>query len=698
MSFVGAGLVFLVQPMATRLLLPRFGGSAAVWNTAMVVFQTLLLGGYLFAHAMVRFPPRIRRVVQVVLVGVPLLTLPFVVPLNLTENRPTLSVIVTLTVMVGAPYFALTTMSPTIQRWFGESTHPLAHNPYPLYAAGNAGSILGLLAYPLLFEPLFDLPGQSLVFTVGYVVLFVLLALIAALYFARWGSVSDVSGTVSETSGTRSISTARTVYLAFVPSFMLLGVTRHVSTDVAAFPLLWIVPLVIYLGSFVVSFRGSGRALPPASRLLRLMLIPAVIVASGAASRVLIVAISIPLMVFALAAYVAHRRLYDGRPGVEGLTRFYLLLSVGGLVGGIGGALLAPVIFNSIAEYPIALVLAATLLVQRPVERGRIGRLIGTVVFAGALLLGTLAVTDVNRLLLFGGAGLVAFAFSWRSGVFMAALVILVITVGQPGRGSQLLASERTFYGAYQVQALADTHVLLSGTTIHGAQVWSGDTPEPDAIGYYHAAGPVGHILEGYAARTDSYDAGVIGLGAGALAAYVGPTDTMTFYEIDQAVVDFAQTPELFTYLNASLGDIDVVVGDGRLELKRLDPDHDVLVVDAFSSDSIPIHLLTLEAVEVYLESVKPDGLIVFHISNRHLTLAPVVGRIGSELDLFARVARFQPGPDDTFASPSVWVVMGRSAAAIDVATADAVWTGIETDGPLWTDDYSNVLSVIRWR
>jgi len=304
----------------------------------------------------------------------------------------------------------------------------------------------------------------------------------------------------------------------------------------------------------------------------------------------------------------------------------------------------------------------------------------------------------VSRLLLFGAAGLVAFAWSWRAEIFTAALVLLVITVGQPGRGSQVLASERTFYGAYQVRSLADTHVLLSGTTIHGAQVWSGEGSEPAAIGYYHAAGPIGGILEGYAARTDSYDVGVVGLGAGALAAYVGPSDTMTFYEIDQAVVDFAREPELFTYLSSSPGNIDVVVGDGRLELERLGPDHDVLVIDAFSSDSIPIHLLTLEAVESYLDSVKPEGLVVFHISNRHLTLAPVVGRIGDDLGLAARVARFQPGPDDEFASASIWVVMGQSAEAVDAATSDPMWTGIASDGPLWTDDYSNVLSVIRWR
>ncbi len=697
-SFVSAGLVFLVQPMATRLLLPKFGGSAAVWNTAMVVFQTLLLGGYLFAHAVVRFPTKVRRALHLVLIALPLATLPFAIPEGLADGSPTLSVILTLTVMVGAPYFALTTMSPTIQRWFGETNHPLAHNPYPLYAAGNVGSILGLLAYPFVLEPLFDLRQQAVAFAIGYGVLAVLVGMIVGWFFAGGAQTVGTMDATTGTDATASISTGRTIYLSFVPSFLLLGVTRHVSTDVAAFPLLWIIPLVIYLGSFVLAFRGPGKALPAATRTLRLVLIPAIIVASGAASRVLVVAVSIPLVAFALAAYVGHRRLYDGRPGVDQLTRFYLLLSVGGLLGGIGGALVAPVVFKSVFEYPIGLVLAATLLSQPVVSRQQITKLLAVVLFGSALALGMVAGTDVSRLLLFGVAGIVAFAWSWRAWVFTAAFAVLAIVVAQPAAGSKILAAERTFYGTYQVRELSDVHVLLSGTTVHGAQVWSADGPGSLAIGYYDPAGPAGQVLAGYADRTDPFDVGVIGLGAGALAAYLGPDDSMTFYEIDQAVVEFAQDPELFAYLSDSQGRVDVVLGDGRLELARLDPDHDVLVVDAFSSDSIPIHLLTLEAVQLYLASIKADGVVMFHISNRHLVLSPVVGRIGQELGLHARVAAFQPGAEDTLASPSIWVVMGTSEKAVEAAASDPMWTSVAVDGPLWTDDYSNVVSVIRWR
>ncbi len=409
-------------------------------------------------------------------------------------------------------------------------------------------------------------------------------------------------------------------------------------------------------------------------------------------------AISIPLVAFALAAYVGHRRLYDGRPGVDQLTRFYLLLSVGGLLGGIGGALVAPVLFKSVFEYPIGLVLAATLLSQPAVSRQQITKLIAIVLFGSALALGMVAGTDVGRLLLFGVAGIVAFAWSWRAWVFTAAFAVLAVIVAQPAAGSKILAAERTFYSTYQVRELSDEHVLLSGTTIHGAQVWSADGPGSLAIGYYDPAGPAGHVLAGYAGRTERFDVGVIGLGAGALAAYLGPDDSMTFYEIDQAVVEFAEDPDLFAYLSDSQGAVDVVVGDGRLELARLNPDHDVLVVDAFSSDSIPIHLLTLEAVQLYLDSVKADGIVMFHISNRHLGLSPVVGRIGQELGLYARVAAFQPGVEDAYASASIWVVMGISEAAVDAATSDPMWTGIAVDGPLWTDDYSKVVSVIRWK
>lgn len=665
----------------------------------MVVFQSLLLGGYLFAHAMVRLAPGMRRLIQLLVVGVPILTLPFSLPGGLTEESPTLAVILTLSVMVGAPYFALTTMSPTIQRWFGETNHPLAHNPYPLYAAGNAGSIIGLLAYPLILEPLFDLRRQAVAFMVGYVVLAVLLGLIVWFYLSRREVRTNIAAVAPSAAEAAPISAGRIIYLSFIPSFLLLGVTRHISTDVAAFPLLWIVPLVMYLGSFVVSFRGDGQALPIAGRALRLVLIPAVIIATGAASRVLAVAITIPMVVFALAAYVAHRQLYDGRPGVDGLTRFYLLLSVGGLLGGIAGALVAPVAFNSILEYPIGLVLAATLLVPQRIAALRLStRLLALVLFVSALGLGALAGTDLSRLLLFGLAGVIAYAWSGRAWVFTAALVLIALIVAQPGAGSKVLAAERTFYGVYQVRELSDVHVLLSGTTIHGAQIWVGDEADPAAIGYYDVAGPVGHVLTHYADRPEPIDVGVVGLGAGALAAYVDEGDSMTFYEIDEAVVAFAKDPKLFTYLSSSGGSIGVVLGDGRIELERIAPKHDVLIIDAFSSDSIPIHLMTLEAVELYLDSVKADGIVVFHISNRHLALEPVVGRIGAELGLERRVAAFQPSAEDTYASPSIWVVMGRSEAAVAAATDHPMWTGMAGDGPLWTDNYSNVVSVIRWK
>ena len=691
-TFVSASLVFLVQPMAARLILPRFGGSAAVWNTALMVFQVLLLAGYTAAHLLTKLPPKWRRVTQLAVVALPVATLPFAVPDNIDLTSPVSAVVFTLAVMVGAPYFALTTMSPTMQRWFGETGHRLSINPYPLYAAGNVGSLLALIAYPLGVEFFFTSRQQTLLFA-GLYVTMVLLAGAAAVLSRR---VPEAKTLEVSQSDAPTLTTSRTLYLAFVPSFMLLGITRHIASDVASLPLLWVIPLVIYLATFIVAFRGKTHV-DAATRALRLLLIPAVMM-SGRTTLALAVTLTIPLLVLLMGAYVAHRRLYDGRPPVAGLTKFYMLLSVGGAAGGVAGALVAPVVFDRVAEYPIALVLAATLVITAPTTRSVIVRIV-TVALIGLVLISAVFIeAEMATLLLVGGAGLIAHAASWRSAVYIWTIAAMAATSFGIAQGDHVLTAQRTFYGTYEVHDRFNAHTIISGSTVHGIQQWEDGASRPAPLVYYSEAGPFGTVLRALGDEKKNLDIGVIGLGAGSLAAYLDTSDRMTFYEIDPLVLEFASNPEFFTFLSDTEGQVETFIGDGRLELESRKPTHDILMVDAFTSDAIPLHLLSVEAMETYLDSVTDDGIVFLHISNRHFDLVPILEQIADHLGLHARLAQYAPDPDDPFGEPTVAMALSASATALESVTTAPYWTDPpDSDAPLWTDDFSNVLSAIDW-
>ncbi len=689
MIFMGAALLFVVQPLSARILLPSFGGSASVWNTALVVFQTLLLAGYGFAHLVQRLPSRSRRFIQFAVIAAPLITL----TTRTVEARggsPVVSVVLSIVVAVGAPYFALATLSPTLQRWFASSSHRLASNPYPLYSASNAGSLLGLLGYPLLIEPQLTVENQRLGFAVLYGLLVVLVGAVALAGLRRQDSSASVPAASNPVLG--GVKRLPIVGLAFVPTFLLLGVTRHLSTDVASFPLLWVVPLSIYLVTFVLGFSGGfDRLSKSAGILLRVLVIPAILM-SGTALTSLWLSVSIPLVLIGATGLVAHRRLYDLRPPVADLTAFYLWVSAGGALGGAAAALAAPLLFDSVMEYPIAVVLAAVLAAGPLRIRSNRWAIAGFIV---ALLAALFVPTERLTLLLAAVAAVVAFVFAGRA-ITYAAAIAAVASAGILAADTTVIIQERTFYGVYRVLDTGTAHELFSGTTSHGAQLLSTDIGTSPTTGYYHTSGPAGSVFRWLGSRDRSYDAGIVGLGAGELAAFGRAGDTITFYEIDQAVVDIASDPTLFTYLQDSPASAEVHVGDGRLLLEDLRPRHDLLVVDAFSSDSIPVHLLTREAFETYKSVIGPQGILLLHISNRYMTLEGVVGAAAAEMGMDARIVYFSPDAVDTTAKPSTWVVMSpRKLPADLLATQD--WRVPVDVGPLWTDDYSNIVGVINW-
>jgi hypothetical protein len=638
-GFLGAALLFTIEPLAAKALLPALGGSPAVWNTAMAFFQAALLGGYLMAHLTgTLLPRRWRKPVQLSLLILPLLTLPFNLP---DRSDPIASPlwweIGALVAMVGAPFFALAVLSPTVQSWFSETEHPRARDPFFLYAASNLGSFLGLLAYPLLIEPNFDLTAQAIGLRWAYV------GLVAVVVIAA--SRSRGHGAVDATRIEGAPISARRrgfwVVAAAVPSLMLLGVSRHIATDVASFPLLWVIPLALYLGTFVVAFSRHSRRLGGLAGLS----FPLLAVAAAAAATGTLVNIwmglGLPLALLVVSGILCHARLYQSRPDAGHLTEFYLWISVGGAIGGLSAAFIAPVVFDWIAEYPIGIIATAALLpgppaaTRRPV---RLGLIVGFLASLAAIFLFPEEVAIAALLL--GLAGVFAYGLFRRS-PWLALPLAVVLAIASLRTDGDLLAQQRTFFGVYRVFATNEgTHLLVSGTTVHGAQDFS-PVPEMTPLAYYREDGPFGQLMTQIGTTTD--EIGVIGLGSGALASYLDASQTVTFYEIDPAVVRLAEDPSLFTFTTDTKGTVVQVIGDGRLTLAQPHEPFGLFIVDAFSSDAIPTHLLTLEALTSYFDAITPHGVVAFHISNRHLDLEPVIGRLAAELSLTARVTHSQP-------------------------------------------------------
>ncbi|MEM7286237.1 MAG: hypothetical protein AAF480_07785 [Actinomycetota bacterium] len=689
-SLLGSTLLFLVQPLVGRLLLPRAGGSASLWNTAMVFFQVTLLIGYLTAHVGVRaLGVRRHRIAHLALLLAPLAVLPLAVPdgWTLDADRAVLGTLGVLALMVGLPFLALSTASPTLQRWFADTGHPAADDPYFLYAAGNVGAIGSLIGYPLIIEPRLGLESQTWLFT-GLYVAFVAAtagcALLTRPHAAR-SRLVEAAGAQSIAWGQR----ARWVGLAAIPTALLLGVTRHLATDIASFPLLWAIPLALFLLSFVIAFGDrSERRIPGLAVRVRAwsVLIPLTLLGGTFATTLVV-----HLGWFFAAATLAHLRLAADRPPVRHLTEFYAWLSVGGALGGGIVALAAPMVFDRVWEYPLAIV-AALALTAAP-DSARLRALGARYAVPGALIL-TFLLLAAALLRLDGqlqpvaialaGAGVVSFVVL-RHPTPAALGMALMLTVVVALDPADVVRRERSFFGTYEVHRTDQGLELVSGTTIHGREVDGVDTP----TAYYHPLGPLGDVFS----TTDPTATAVIGLGVGEIAGYAGPNDRTVFYEIDPVVVDLAEDTSLFTHLQRTQGEVEILVGDGRILVEESTDTFDLLIVDAFSSDAIPVHLLTLEAVQSYRE--RTDGPIAFHIPNRYFDLEPVLGRIADDLGMDAWTRRYRPTGEarETGAAGTDWVLLTPAGTP----APGAAWTVTEADGSLWTDDYSDLLGTLNW-
>lgn len=676
--------------MVARFLLPIAGGSSSLWNTAMVFFQVLLLVGYLYAHISTTRFGRRQPLTQVAIMLVPLAVLPIALPTGWTigDQQPTFWVLGALTVMVGLPFFALATSSPTLQRWFSLTDHSHADDPYFLYSAGNIGSVLALLGYPIVLERTLNLSQQAGLWAGIYLAFVVATAACAVITYRA--ESTPKRGVAAEAESISWARRGRWVLWAFVPSALMIGVTGHLAADVASFPLLWVVPLLLYLTTFIIVFGPNGGRRSNAAELIVVLGAITVAVTIIRRPEALALTIGVHLVWFFAAALVAHKRVSADRPGPARLTEFYSLISVGGALGGVFASLVAPVVFNSVFEYPIAIVLAL-LVVPRPTATIRFKRPMVLVV----LVLGVVGAWFSYRQIDFAPAVVaISAALAARPlrrpqlvAAILGMALIANVAVSPPG----VVFRDRSFFGVSRVSQTSERTVLVSGTTVHGYQLRTDDgatTP----TSYYARGGPVGQLLS---AMDDRDTIGVIGLGTGTVAAYGRVGDQYVYFEIDPVAIDVATNPNLFGFITESAATIDIREGDGRQGVAAAAEEFDVLFVDAFSSDAIPVHLITREAINEYQQHLSPNGVIALHISNRFFDLAPALGRVADDLGLVGVHQFHVPEPDDTVAEASHWVVIGPADAV--TATTEEHWQPLPIDGPLWTDNYSNLLAAVKF-
>jgi len=722
--FLSAFLMFIVEPMIARMVLPLLGGAASVWNTCLVFFQALLLCGYAYAHtATSRLGVRRHAIIHVCVVLLPLLVL----PVRLANGAPPATenpvgwLLLALLMSVGLPFFVLSTSAAVLQKWYAATGDEGARDPYFLYAASNLGSFVALIAYPLVVERLLPLRQQAQVWTVGYGALAVMTIICAAAAWRSAPAPSPVEGPLvrdaSAAQAVRSEAIAwgrrgRWVVLAFVPSSLLMAVTSYMSTDVAAVPLLWIVPLSLYLLTFTVAFSPSASgARSLAGRLMPVATIALTLVLVAQMNQPLTVVIPLHLAVFAIVALVCHGELANDRPSPARLTEFYFWIALGGMLGGLFNALVAPVVFTGIAEYPLVLVLACLI---RPAAAAAPARESWRRDVLFAVAVGGVAVASVlvnnnfgssSRFIVLGAAvpALIAFGQQRRPLRFALCVALLLLSgvlVRSPF-GPAVYAT-RTFFGVYRVRVDEQLHYrfMFHGSTLHGMQSLQ---PERRAasLSYFHAAGPIGQVFANVPNAAASGEVAVVGLGVGSLASYAGPRQRWVFYEIDPVVERIARDPAYFTYLSNCGARCEVTIGDARLSLARARPQQfGVIILDAFSSDAIPIHLLTREALALYVSRLAPGGIIALHISNLHLSLSPVLGRLAQAEGLTALWQR-EPATAGSLADgkfPSEWMVLARDPRDLGRLTTDPRWTAphVQASTPLWTDDFSNILSVLR--
>lgn len=691
----------------------------------MLFFQVLLLAGYSYV---VTTTARLGVRRQAVLHGLLLLFSSLFLPLALVgelgsvseRNNPALWLFGYLLTAIGLPVFLISTTSPLLQKWFTGTSDRSANDPYFLFAVSNSGSLLALLSYPLILEPAFKLSSQNQFWVVGYLVFLVLsLGCVIVLWkSSRRAKVDEQVNPALHNAASAGVSLKRRLYwilLAFIPSSLLFGVTSYITTEIAPTPLLWTIPLALYLVTFVLAFarrnllpeRLASHALGGSALLLTLVLV-------ANATQPTAAIVFLHLCFFFIAAMVCHSKLAVDRPAATRLAEFYLCVALGGMLGGLFNTLIAPTVFNTLVEYPLVIVLACLI---RPREKSKedssVDRLldvilptcVGLVTIGLALLVARYDVSTVVGIAIVFGMPLVIVNHHFRSRPVRFALAIgavMLSSIVYWEIQNRTLHVERNFFGTLSVRfdPANATRVLYHGNTIHGRQFVDPER-QREPLSYFHRSGPLGQIFEAFNSNSASPNVAIVGLGTGSMACYARPDQQWTFYEINPAVISIAQTTDYFTYLQkCAPASTKIVLGDARLQLQNA-PDHHygLIVLDAFNSDAIPIHLMTQEAITLYMSKLATGGMLAFHVSNRSLKLDSVLAALAKHNG--SMTLSFADGEHDpeTGKDPSEWVVMARHSPVFESLAQKTHWRTLEggEGSAAWTDDFSNIIRVFRW-
>ncbi len=720
---LSAFLLFSVQPLFGKMVLPLLGGSPSVWNTAMVFFQAALLGGYGYAHLTARYlKPRMQAVLHVALLALCIFVLPIAIPEGWANppasENPVWWMLGLMAAAVGAPFFVLAGTAPLLQSWFSTTDHPDAHNPYFLYAASNLGSMAALLLYPVVIEPALGLQQQSLYWMYGFIALIVLIALAGSKARPQPLSLSTAQPlpiTPASTPPTRA-TRLKWLLLSFIPSSLMLGVTTYITTDVASAPLLWVIPLALYLLTFIIVFaRHTTLSVKRAYgwQSIAVILI-ALIFVRDPFMLTKAVSVTLHLLTFFLCALTCHLSLAQRRPAPEHLTEFYLIMALGGVLGGVFNSLVAPYLFSLPLEYTlmIALSMVAPFIAGDFAFRlSEITRHYRFVIMAVvAALTAMLFPTSGSLVVIMMVVMLYALiSLRFKHSAFIVAL--LGVLLCDPGFNWASLKTtlhiERNFFGVIRVANTerGGMRALYHGTTLHGTQAQN-EKFRLVPISYYAATSPGGQVfgMIDKLPKDPPQKIAILGLGLGSVACFVAPQRDFVFYEIDPAIKRVAENKNLFTYLSDCGSPYEVKIGDGRLRMMdAADGTYDMIFLDAFSSDAIPVHLLTREAFALYFRKLKPDGLIVVHISNRFLDLAPLVAaqakNSGAQVWFNSNRSALAAPPDITIQA-SVFGIMSKSDDMAAIVNGQfKQLRGYK--GPViapWTDDYANIFTLMWLR
>jgi len=719
--FLAGALLFVVEPMFAKMVLPKLGGTPAVWNVCMVFYQALLLAGYVYAHEITkRFGLRRTALLQIGIVSVALFALPIRLPQILhspLNQNPTVWLLALLAVGMGLPFLVLTTYNSTLQTWYTSVSSSAGAEPYFLYSASNLGSALGLFAYPLVLERYTGLGLQGRLWQAGYIVLVVLTAGCGlTLWFVPKTGTVDSRSEPDMLSPITRRQAFKWVALAFIPSSLMLGVTTALTTELPPIPLLWVLPLAIYLLSFILVFAKKPITYQDTivQTLPILLLLMAFPIASKAALFPMFSTIFYLVVLF-FACMACHGELATSRPPATRLTQFYLCLAVGGVLGGLFNAIVAPLIFKSVVELPLALFLLAIAIayIGAQTHKYTLNRWdLGLPAALGlALAIVSIWLRSTNYALggpmmnfaVFAPALLLCFSFAQRPLRFALGYGALLLASSlYSGQYGHVLLTERSFFGVYRVSQEADYRQLIHGSTIHGIQSLN-PSRSREPLSYYYKTGPIGQVFLSPSLSDRLREVAVIGLGAGSLACYEQPWRHFTYYEIDPMVESIARNPRYFTLLRDCSPGTKVVIGDARLSLQNAPAHHyEMVIADAFSSDTVPAHLVTREAIQLYLTKLTEHGLLAFNISNRYLDLRPVLGSLAQDAGLACTVQEdLNVSADEQTKGKfaSTWLLMARHRSDLEPLESQPNWHQVQVEPRtrVWTDDYSSIAGIIHW-